>query len=66
TMPDKQLTLKMEGSPGTTVYLFRGYEHRLDVMRWGVMVRRRGTAAAYKAEYSFSSRMNDSSQLHMK
>ncbi|GGD56972.1 heparinase II/III domain-containing protein [Paenibacillus nasutitermitis] len=52
---DKRLTLKMEGSPGTTVYLFKGYQHRLDVMRWGVMVRRRGTAAIYKAEYHFAS-----------
>jgi hypothetical protein len=54
TLPDKQLTLRMEGCPGTTVYLFKGFEHRSDLLRWGVMVRRIAHAAQFKAEYRFN------------
>jgi hypothetical protein len=52
-LPDKKLTLSMAGCPGTTVYTFKGYEHRSDLLRWGVMVRRTGREAAFKAEYRF-------------
>ncbi|OMF26496.1 hypothetical protein BK133_20290 [Paenibacillus sp. FSL H8-0548] len=54
TLADKQLTLRMEGAPGTSVYLFRGYEHRLDQTRWGVMIRRNGNSAVFKAEYKWT------------
>ncbi|MBD2844028.1 heparinase II/III family protein [Paenibacillus sp. IB182496] len=50
-----RLTLRMAGAPGTTVYLFRGYEHRSDLLRWGVLVRRFGQAATYEADYTFGS-----------
>jgi hypothetical protein len=54
TLGDKRITLRMAGAPGTTVYVFRGYEHRLDKTRWGVMVRRTGRTALYKAEYRWT------------
>lgn len=50
----KALTLKMAGCPGTRLFLFRGNEHRLDKTRWGVMVRRTGTGATFRAEHHFS------------
>lgn len=50
-LPGKRVRLEMAGCSGTTVYIFRGYEHRSDLLRWGVMVRRTGTSATYKAEY---------------
>lgn len=53
-LPGKTLTLQMEGSPGTSVYLFKGYEHRLDLMRWGVLVRRTGQSATFKAVHRFT------------
>lgn len=53
-LPNKKLTLAMTGSPGTTVYLFKGYEHRADLQRWGVMVRRTGSTATFQAEYRFA------------
>jgi hypothetical protein len=52
-LPDKQLTLHMQYEPGDTVYIFKGYEHRLDLMRWGVMVRRQGVSAKFEAEFGF-------------
>lgn len=52
-LESKSITLAMVGEPGTTVYIFRGYEHRTDFLRWGVMVRRRGTNARFKAAYRF-------------
>lgn len=54
TTADKRITLRMEGEPGTLVYLFRGYEHRLDKLRWGVMVRRTGKQATYRATYEWA------------
>ncbi|MFD0710298.1 heparinase II/III family protein [Paenibacillus sp. GCM10027626] len=53
-LPDKTVTLRMEGAPGTTIYRFKGYEHQLDLVRWGVMVRRQGKSASFKASYHFS------------
>ncbi|MDF2671705.1 MAG: Heparinase family protein [Paenibacillus sp.] len=50
-LPDKRLTLSMAGSPNTTVYTFKGCEHRADLMRYGVMVRRSGSEATYRADY---------------
>lgn len=50
-LPDKKLTLSMTGCPGTEVYIFRGYEHQADLLRWGVMVRRTGQEAEFKAVY---------------
>lgn len=58
-LPDKRLTLSMAGCPGTTVYLFQGYEHRSDLLRWGVMVRRTGESATFKAEYRFEASGSD-------
>ncbi|RXZ80807.1 hypothetical protein EBB07_17700 [Paenibacillaceae bacterium] len=52
-LPGKKVTLKMAGCPGTTVYVFKGYEHRMDWMRWGVMVRRSGISAQFAASYHF-------------
>ncbi|MBB6734071.1 heparinase II/III domain-containing protein [Cohnella zeiphila] len=51
TLRDKKVTLRMKGCPGTSVYIFKGYEHRLDHVRWGVMVRRTAASAAFQAEY---------------
>ncbi|MDI4650071.1 heparinase II/III domain-containing protein [Cohnella hashimotonis] len=53
TLADKQVTLRMTGAAGTSVYLFKGYEHRLDKLRWGVLVRRTGREAKYRATYSW-------------
>lgn len=53
TCGDKRIVLRMGGAPGTTVYKFKGYEHRLDKLRWGVMVRRQGRAATFRATYSW-------------
>lgn len=53
-LPDHKLTLAMKGEPGSTVYIFRGFEHRSDLLRWGVMVRRTGTSAVYEAAYHFA------------
>lgn len=50
-LPTQSLVLKMEACSGTEVYIFRGYEHQADLLRWGVMVRRTGTHAQFKAEY---------------
>ncbi|RXZ82970.1 hypothetical protein EBB07_08665 [Paenibacillaceae bacterium] len=52
-LPNQRLTLTMQGCPGTTVYLFKGYEHRLDLQRWGIMARRTGDSAVFEADYSF-------------
>ncbi|MBM7565284.1 heparinase II/III domain-containing protein [Paenibacillus sacheonensis] len=52
-LDDKRVTLRMQGCPGTSVYIFKGYEHRLDLVRWGVMARRVAGSAAFKAEYSW-------------
>lgn len=52
-LPGKRVTLAMEGHPGTVVYVFQGPEHRADLLRWGVMVRRTGADAVYRAEYRF-------------
>ncbi|THF82158.1 heparinase II/III domain-containing protein [Cohnella fermenti] len=51
TLADKRVTLRMEGAPGTEIYVFRGCEHRLDKLRWGVLVRRTGQRTLFKAEY---------------
>ena len=52
--PERTLTLTVKGAPGTEVYLFRGCEHREDLLRWGVMVRRNGERAVFEAEYAFA------------
>ncbi|UVI32805.1 heparinase II/III family protein [Paenibacillus spongiae] len=57
-LPDKTLTLHMAGSPGTSVYLFRGYEHRLDRTRWGVLVRRTGRSTSFNAVHRFAVSQN--------
>ncbi|HZG57136.1 heparinase II/III domain-containing protein [Paenibacillus sp.] len=49
--PDKSVTLSMRGSPGTEVFIFKGYEHRADLLRWGVLVRRIGRETSFEAEY---------------
>ncbi|WP_135556380.1 heparinase II/III domain-containing protein [Paenibacillus cymbidii] len=53
-LPGKTVTLRMEACPGTTVYVFRGYEHRLDRTRWGVMARRTGESAVYRAAFRWT------------
>lgn len=53
-LPNKQLKLSMKGCPGTRIYIFKGYEHRSDLMRWGVMVRRSGSQAKFEASYRFT------------
>ncbi|MBO7746413.1 heparinase II/III family protein [Paenibacillus sp. MWE-103] len=52
-LKEKKVTLRMAGCPGTSVYIFKGYEHRLDLVRWGVMVRRVAASAAFEAEYEW-------------
>lgn len=52
-LPDKQVILRMEGCPGTRIYLFEGYEYAADHIRSGVLVRRTAATTVYRANYRF-------------
>ncbi|NQX63518.1 heparinase II/III family protein [Paenibacillus qinlingensis] len=51
-MGERTLTLRMEGCIGTDVYVFEGYEDTTAKKRSGVLVRRQGCGAAYRAVYT--------------
>ncbi|CAH1226301.1 hypothetical protein PAECIP111891_05927 [Paenibacillus allorhizoplanae] len=51
-MADRTLTLWMEGCAGTDIYVFEGYEDTTAKKRSGVLVRRHGCGAAYRAVYT--------------
>ncbi|MHA6483479.1 heparinase II/III domain-containing protein [Paenibacillus sp. strain BS8-2] len=51
---NKIITLQMEGSPHTEVYLFRGYEYTSEKQRPGILVRRRGKGTLFHALFTMN------------
>ncbi|NOU85874.1 hypothetical protein GC102_08820 [Paenibacillus sp. LMG 31460] len=51
-LPERTLILRMEGCMGTEIYLFEGYEDTTANKRFGVLVRRKGCGAEYRAVYT--------------
>lgn len=58
-LPDKTLTLRMAGSPGTEIYVFDGYEFTAERQRPGVLVRRRSRGAVFRAAFTFRAEAGD-------